>query len=95
MTECRLNSRGTVQRPRPSLHPFYRHPGTQVYHRPGADESIMQRALRLRNIDAFEKFKGLLPEFTATINAFEDRPTLIEEFVDILSANQFVLVCLC
>ncbi len=49
------------------------------------NETFQQRTLRLRNIQAFVKFKKLVPGFSATINRFEDHPDLIDEFVNIVS----------
>jgi len=62
----------------------------QLHHRSNNDETVLQRNLRLKNIDAFDKFKSLLPGFSGTINAFEDHPDLIDEFVNILSSSSLI-----
>jgi hypothetical protein len=48
--------------------------------------------LRLRNIQAFVKFKNLVPGFSATINRFEGHPDLIDEFVNIVSNTSLTYV---
>jgi hypothetical protein len=57
----------------------------RLRHRLNINETALQRNLRLKNIEAFEKFKSLLPGFSGTINSFEDHPDLIDEFVNIVS----------
>jgi hypothetical protein len=59
-------------------------------HRLDINETVLQRNLRLKNIEAFERFKSLLPGFSGTINSFEDHPDLIDEFVNILSDLSFI-----
>ena len=47
-------------------------------------ETTSARNSRLRHIEAFERFKNMLPGFSATINGFEDKPDLMEGFVGIV-----------
>jgi hypothetical protein len=69
--------------------------GLTRFHRLNGEESVSERALRLKNVQAFEAFEELVPGFSATINRFENNPDLMDEFANIASCILLPNNCMC